>query len=130
MSAVSVDRRRRRTGTRGLAPWPSLWRASPPPPPPSYESTLVSQQWLGRAACRDGSVDMFPEGDTAGVDAAHAVCAGCPVQEACAVLFVSLPPAWREHGVWAGSTPNRRRTEHLDHLGSTPLEGQTDRGAR
>jgi len=123
-SAVRGDRRRR-TGTEVLAPWPSLWRAPVAPPAPASEPTSVAQQWLTQAACRDGSVDMFPDGDIAALAAAQAVCAGCPVGEACGALFAALPPSWRAHGVWAGSTPNQRRARPPVTLGSTPTEDQT-----
>lgn len=119
---MSVDRRRR-TDAQRLGPWPSLWRAPIPPPPlPAYERAPAAQQWLRQAACRDGSVDMFPDGDTAGVTAAQAVCGGCPVKQPCAALLAALPPAWREYGVWAGSTPNHRRTRRPVTLSSIPAE--------
>ena len=68
-----------------------------------------------RATCR--SVDpeiMFPlaEPGTAAyerqVDAARAVCAGCPVHTACLNYVLATEDPRYPYGVWAGTTPELR----------------------
>lgn len=62
--------------------------------------------WRDAAACQRTSPSIFypTEGDYAAVDAAKAICAGCPVREAC--LDDAL--AHRDSGVWGGTTEDER----------------------
>lgn len=65
-------------------------------------------EWLADALCRGTGPDPFypPRGDDAAVDAAKAVCAGCPVRTECLEHAI----ATNEHlGVWGGASANERR---------------------
>lgn len=62
--------------------------------------------WRVDAACRDLDVALFfPE---PGVDAggAKAICAGCPVREACLEFAIA---SHQDDGVWGGLDENERR---------------------
>lgn len=66
--------------------------------------------WRELAACRDGDPELhFPIGSTGPallqIEAAKAVCHGCPVQEAC--LAYALRNNLR-HGIWGGLTEEQR----------------------
>lgn len=75
--------------------------------------------WQEDAACRDESIDLFfgPDGERPTVRRereakALAICARCPVVEACSRHALALP---ENHGVWGGTTEHdraerRRRT--------------------
>jgi WhiB family redox-sensing transcriptional regulator len=71
-------------------------------------------RWRTDAACHGIDPDVFPErGDAAGMRAAKAICAGCPVSAAC--LDYALENHERE-GVWGGTAAKeRRRIHHLRH---------------
>lgn len=75
----------------------------------------MSDDWQNRAECR--SVDpglMQPEvASVEDVEAAKAVCAGCPVIDQCAELAGTMPDAF---GVWAGQW-----------LGPAPVDPSTGR---
>jgi WhiB family redox-sensing transcriptional regulator len=62
--------------------------------------------WRQRAACRGVDPDIFyPVSDEEAEDA-KAICAVCPVQQACLEWALSH----REHdGVWGGATERERR---------------------
>ncbi|HVC14726.1 MAG TPA: WhiB family transcriptional regulator [Acidimicrobiales bacterium] len=68
----------------------------------------MTATWRKRAACRGIDVEIFfPETDEdADVEAAKAVCEGCPVRQAC--LEHALAHRERE-GVWGGATERERR---------------------
>lgn len=81
--------------------------AATPAPPPDHTSTA---SWVDRGACRDVDPEMFflpsyqpthPQ-----VHEARAVCARCPVLEACA-RYVEANP--QPDGIWAATTPSERR---------------------
>jgi len=61
--------------------------------------------WFDDAACRGESTDVFFPISDAHADAAKAVCAGCPVREACLEFALENRPA---DGVWGGLTPMER----------------------
>jgi WhiB family redox-sensing transcriptional regulator len=68
--------------------------------------TRLNQSWRQRAACRGLDPEIFYPAAEEDSDAAKAVCATCPVREAC--LEYAL--AAREHeGIWGGTTPRERR---------------------
>jgi WhiB family redox-sensing transcriptional regulator len=71
-------------------------------------------QWRAEAACHGIDPDVFfPErGDVAGMRAAKAICAGCPVRAAC--LDYALENHERE-GVWSGTAAKERRRIHHLH---------------
>lgn len=62
--------------------------------------------WKLQAACRDLDTSLFfPESESDAADA-KAVCAGCPVRQAC-LDFALLT---RQHdGIWGGTTETERR---------------------
>jgi WhiB family transcriptional regulator, redox-sensing transcriptional regulator len=64
--------------------------------------------WRKRAACRGIDVEVFYPATDEDVDAeqAKAVCAGCPVRQAC--LEYALAHRERE-GIWGGATERERR---------------------
>jgi WhiB family redox-sensing transcriptional regulator len=68
-------------------------------------------QWRAEAACHGIDPDVFfPErGDAAGVSAAKAICADCPVRSA--YLDYALENHERE-GVWGGTAAKERRRIH------------------
>jgi len=68
----------------------------------------MSATWRRRAACRGIDADIFypPTEDDSDAVAAKAVCAQCPVREAC--LEHALAHRERE-GVWGGCTERERR---------------------
>ena len=69
-------------------------------------TTFDPTEWRSRAACRDLDTAVFFPETEAGVAAAKAVCATCPVQEAC--LGFALITR-QDDGVWGGLDENERR---------------------
>lgn len=70
--------------------------------------------WMNQAACADLRTNMFPSvRDPAGQAAAKAVCAECPVAEACRELGLDQDKQGRAEerwGVWGGQNgPQRGR---------------------
>ncbi|MGH9076969.1 MAG: WhiB family transcriptional regulator [Acidimicrobiales bacterium] len=65
--------------------------------------TLV---WRQRAACRGVDPDIFYPVSEEDAEEAKAICAGCPVLEAC--LEYALVNRERD-GVWGGATERERR---------------------
>lgn len=68
----------------------------------------MSATWRKRAACRGIDVDIFYPDTEDDVDAveAKAICAECPVRQAC--LEHALANRERE-GIWGGTTERERR---------------------
>ncbi|MGH9108251.1 MAG: WhiB family transcriptional regulator [Acidimicrobiales bacterium] len=68
----------------------------------------MAATWRKRAACRGIDVEVFYPLTEEEVDAvpAKAICAGCPVRQAC--LEHALAHRERE-GVWGGATERERR---------------------
>lgn len=69
----------------------------------------ASPDWRDSAACRHAGVEMVPEAEERGkpdVDAALAVCARCPVTEACLAEALSFGVGL--YGVWGGMTRPER----------------------
>jgi len=67
--------------------------------------------WMAHAACAGRGDDLFyPPGyltSGAQVEAARAVCAGCPVVRACRQWALEVP---EPYGIWGATTPSERRT--------------------
>jgi WhiB family transcriptional regulator, redox-sensing transcriptional regulator len=66
----------------------------------------ASLAWRARAACRGVDPDIFYPLDDDDAEDAKAVCAQCPVQQAC--LEWALTNRERD-GVWGGATERERR---------------------
>lgn len=65
------------------------------------------QPWMAQAECVDLTALMFPgRGDNAGVDAARAVCARCPVRVDCLEYALDND---EHYGVWGGTSERERR---------------------
>ena len=62
--------------------------------------------WRDRAACRGLDPEIFYPVSDEEADAAKAICAECPVREAC--LEYALTNRERD-GVWGGATERERR---------------------
>jgi WhiB family transcriptional regulator, redox-sensing transcriptional regulator len=67
--------------------------------------TLPSIDWFADAACRDADVDVFFPASEAGAEPAKAICATCPVREACLEYALETRPA---DGVFGGLTATER----------------------
>jgi len=65
-----------------------------------------SSRWQDEALCAGMDPDLFfPErGDMETVNAAKAVCAGCPVRSECLELGIH-----EKFGIWGGTTERERR---------------------
>jgi WhiB family transcriptional regulator, redox-sensing transcriptional regulator len=77
--------------------------------PPS-PAVVTEQPWMEFARCKGMDPNVFfpGHGDHDGMARAKAICAGCPVREACgAYCLVELPRG--EQGVWGGLAANERR---------------------
>lgn len=62
--------------------------------------------WRERAACRNLDTDMFFPDAEADAGQALAVCAACPVRDACLDWAI----ATRQHdGIWGGTTESERK---------------------
>ena len=73
---------------------------------PESLTTYDPNEWRQDAACRDlDTAIFFPETDGAAA-AAKAVCATCPVREAC-LQFALITR--QDDGVWGGLDENERR---------------------
>ncbi|MDA8269754.1 MAG: WhiB family transcriptional regulator [Actinomycetota bacterium] len=61
-----------------------------------------------RTACAGAPVDLFfpdpTRPDAQRLEQARAICADCPVREACLAAGMA-----EEHGIWGGLTPRERR---------------------
>ena len=81
-------------------------------------------QLTGREPCRRPGTD--PEAwfvDNLTMQAAAALCAGCPLRADCLAYAIDHP-AQTEYGVWAGTTAGRRRTLRAEFPATThPTEG-------
>ncbi len=64
--------------------------------------------WEAHGVCRGLDPDLFfpGRGDVAGMAAAKAVCALCPVAGACLEAALARPEKW---GVWGGTSEAERR---------------------
>lgn len=71
----------------------------------------IRNPWHDRAACRNTpDVDFFP-GPHTDISPARAVCASCPVRDACLDYALSHPMAAGQplQGIWAGTSMKDRR---------------------
>ena len=66
----------------------------------------MSLTWRNRAACRGVDPDVFYPVSDEEAEVARAICAQCPVREAC--LEYALANRERD-GVWGGATERERR---------------------
>ena len=66
----------------------------------------MNLSWRQRAACRGIDPDIFYPASEEEADEAKAICAVCPVREAC--LEYALANRERD-GVWGGATERERR---------------------
>ena len=66
----------------------------------------MSLTWRNRAACRGVDPDVFYPASDEETEVAKAICAQCPVREAC--LEYALANRERD-GVWGGATERERR---------------------
>jgi len=71
-----------------------------------YDTLLDARAWRSAAACRDADTAIFFPATDADAGPARAVCAGCPVQQACLDFALSTR---QNHGVWGGLTETERR---------------------
>lgn len=67
---------------------------------------FVIENWRQRAACSGLDTDIFFPASEQDAGAAKAVCAGCPVRDACLEWALA---SRQEDGVWGGLTDNERR---------------------
>lgn len=80
--------------------------------------TDSERSWYRRAACRGAPVELFfPDPDARRAEAAlvaeaKAICARCPVREACLAEGMG-----EEHGIWGGTTPAERRALRREQKG-------------
>ena len=76
--------------------------------------------WRDRAACFGMDINIFfPErGDRAGIAAARAVCAACPVSDECLTEILHVDSGTDYVGIFAGTSAQERR-ELRRHLGLT-----------
>lgn len=70
------------------------------------EAENIAPGWRDAAACRDADTAIFFRERGENATAAKAVCAGCPVREAC--LEYALV-AFERFGVWGGLSEVERR---------------------
>jgi WhiB family redox-sensing transcriptional regulator len=61
--------------------------------------------WYDDAACKDAGTDVFFPVSDSDAGAAKAICATCPVAEACLEYALEIRPP---DGVWGGLTPVER----------------------
>lgn len=68
----------------------------------------IHEEWRTQAACIDDEQGVFfpADGDVGAINAAKAICAGCPVFDDC--LSYALETNQSE-GIWGGRTPRERR---------------------
>lgn len=70
-------------------------------------SSAVPGDWAEAAACQGKAALMFPDlHDTAAVDAARAVCKGCPVRQPCLDFAIANR---EKEGMWGGKTWPQRK---------------------
>jgi WhiB family redox-sensing transcriptional regulator len=79
------------------------------------EKEQVGGDWRDLSACLEEDPELFfPIGKTGPaaeqIEAAKAVCTGCPVLAQCRVWALSHP-SLTDHGVWGGMSEDERRAE-------------------
>lgn len=74
----------------------------------SRRSTVqLATTWDALAACKGLSSELFFPRDDAAIAAAKAVCAACPVEDACLEHALA---AREKEGIWGGATERERRS--------------------
>jgi WhiB family redox-sensing transcriptional regulator len=94
--------------TAANAEYQGAWRKGTPPP-----MNQPDLDWQVDAACRDDETNRwyveersaYGAGEPRVPEELGAVCETCPVREAC----LSHALQFEDHGVWANTTPERRR---------------------
>lgn len=84
-------------------------------------------EWRDQAACRDYPTSMFfpARGDNAGLAAAKAVCARCPVRDDCLEFSIVMGD---RVGVWGGVTERTRQRKRIARAREvTPIETRLER---
>ncbi len=68
----------------------------------------TDQPWRDSAACRDDTEGLFfpDDSDLGSINAAKAICAGCPVADECLAYAIDTN---QSEGIWAGTTAKERR---------------------
>ena len=69
---------------------------------------LIPAPWMVDAACADADPSLFFVAHGKPASEAKAICAGCPVREAC--LDYALQTKER-HGIWGGLSERQRQAE-------------------
>lgn len=83
--------------------------------------------WRKLAACRDEDPELFFAWDEDDIDAAKAICAGCPVIRPC--LDYALKH--EKEGVWGGTTEDERKRIRKSHgIRLEPVRMVHTRGCR
>ncbi len=72
---------------------------------PRLKIPAVPTDFFDDAACRDADTAVFFPTSDAHAAEAKAICAACPVREACLEYALETRPA---DGVWGGLTPTER----------------------
>lgn len=67
---------------------------------------MATQEWRAQAACRNSDVEMFFPATEEAAAPAKAVCAACPVREACLEWALDTR---QDEGVWGGLSESERR---------------------
>jgi hypothetical protein len=80
----------------------------------------------GSEPCRqpDVDADWWFSGDTGDKTAAQLLCLRCPIREEC-LAYALDHPADTEFGIWAATTPNRRRTLRAEYGTTTETDDDT-----
>lgn len=73
---------------------------------PTLTTPETTDSWRGRARCRGVDPVIFHPVNDEDADEAKAVCALCPVREACLEYAIA---AREKDGVWGGLTARERR---------------------
>jgi WhiB family transcriptional regulator, redox-sensing transcriptional regulator len=73
--------------------------------PCSLEETQTD--WRSRGYCTSFSPDLFYSEEPDDIEAAKAVCSGCPSRSPCLEYAMTNK---EDHGIWGGTTPPERRT--------------------
>jgi WhiB family redox-sensing transcriptional regulator len=72
----------------------------------ALQGLTVNGGWRQQARCRGVDPEIFHPGEDDDPSAAKAICALCPVREACLEHALAVR---EKHGVWGGLTERERR---------------------
>jgi WhiB family redox-sensing transcriptional regulator len=86
---------------------------------------LGRPEWQSRAACRASGVNFYPgRGAYRALQAAKALCAGCPVRAECQTYAFASD---ERDGIWGGLSPDQRRKARRGHPELDPSAELADR---